>query len=96
MIYEGGVLYEFSYDTIEQAVKEFNGFRRTNPQTWTWFVVHAPTGAQVQVKLFGKRTIGALRVLRDGQVLRFPSLWDAKVGDITRTVKQALEEAYGE
>lgn len=87
-------MLEAEYATVDAALKAFNAFRRDNDGEWAFFVAHAPTGAVVQVKLFGKNSVQVLRVIRDGQTLKFPSLWDEKVSTINLAIRQALEEAY--
>lgn len=87
--------YENFYADVESALKGFTSFRRTNPETWIAWRNTAPNGAVVQAKLYGKKTIQRLEVIRDGNVTRFPSLWDAKVGEINRFMREALEMAYG-
>lgn len=82
------------YADVESAVKGFTSFRRTNPDVWSVWRNTAPNGAVVQVKLYGKKTIQRLEMVRDGNVVRFPSLWDGKVSDINSLVREALEAAY--
>ncbi len=85
---------EYYADNIDAAMKGFTSFRRTNPETWIVWRNTAPNGAVVQAKLYGKKTIQRLEVIRDGNVTRFPSLWDAKAGQLDRLVREALEAAY--
>lgn len=85
---------EYYAADVESAVKGFTSFRRTNPETWTVWRNTAPNGAVVSIKMFGTKTIQRLEVVRDGNAVYFGSLWDAKVAEINRLVREALEAAY--
>lgn len=82
------------YADVESALKSFASFRRTNPEIWAGWRTTAPNGAVVSIKMYGKKTIQRLEVVRDGNAVYFGSLWDAKVAEINRLVREALEAAY--